>query len=295
MDISSSPPATYRSSSVQPGPVSLVIGGIREAVSRRRLVRYLVQADLKKKGSDTVLGNVWWVLDPLLQMMVYVVLVTVIFARSQPDYPLFIFASILPWKWFTASVSDAIASVVSQERLIKQLQFPKIVLPLAATFAGIVNFLFGMIPLAGLLLLMFRDRISPLILLIPVVAIVQLTFTTAIALIVSALNVFVRDVGNIARHVLRLWFYLSPGLYAMQQLEGSSIVKDAPILGRIFKLNPFAVLFESYRSIIYGTATSKPQLPDFGALGVLFAVSLVLVVVAIAFFKRLEPQFAKVL
>lgn len=288
-------PITFVSSAVRPGTLGLVREGIREAIARRRLIWYLVRADLKKKGSDTFLGNVWWILDPLLQMMVYVILVTVIFAKNQPDYPLFIFAAILPWKWFTASVSDAITSVVMQNQLIKQLQFPKVVLPLAATFAGIVNFMFGMIPLAGLLLLLFRDRISWTLLLIPVIAIVQLAFTLAVALVVSALNVFVRDVGNVARHLLRLWFYLSPGLYAMSQLQSSSIVKDAHFLGRIFEMNPFAVLFEAYRAVIYGTITGGPELPDFVGLGELFVGSVVLALIALAFFKRLEPQFAKVL
>ena len=97
---------TVQNSAVKPGIARLVAAGLREAIARRQLVRYLVQADLKKKGSDTFLGNLWWVLDPLLQMAVYVVLVSVIFARSQPDYPLFVFAAILPWKWFTSSVQD---------------------------------------------------------------------------------------------------------------------------------------------------------------------------------------------
>ena len=110
--------------------------------------RVLIRADLKKKGSDTVLGNLWWVIDPLLQMLVYVVFVTIIFARSTPDYPLFIFAAILPWKWFTSTIYDGITSVVGQERLIKQIQFPKIILPTASTVAGIANFIFGLVALA---------------------------------------------------------------------------------------------------------------------------------------------------
>ena len=66
-------------------------------------------------------------------------------AARRPDYPLFIFAAILPWKWFTASITDATTSVVSQDRLIKQIQFPKIVLPVAATTAGVVGFAFGLV------------------------------------------------------------------------------------------------------------------------------------------------------
>ena len=93
-------------------PFRLIREGIDDVRSRRRLVRYLVVADMRKRGADTLLGNLWWVIDPLLQMVVYVVLVTLI-ARGHgiDDYPLFIFAAILPWKWFTASVGDATTSV----------------------------------------------------------------------------------------------------------------------------------------------------------------------------------------
>ncbi len=288
-------PVTVQNSAIRPGIPGLVVEGIREAISRRQLVRYLVQADLRKKGADTVLGNVWWVLDPLLQMAVYVVLVSVIFARSQPDYPLFIFAAILPWKWFTSSIADSISSIVGQGNLIRQLQFPKIVLPVAATFAGVVNFAFGMIPLGALLLLLYRDRISLTLLLIPVIAVVQLVFTLALGFVLAAANVFLRDVGNISRHVLRLWFYLSPGLYSIELLEQSDVLARYPVLLTLLKLNPFAILFTAYRDVIYGTPEGGPSLPDWAALGGLLAVSSVLVLLSIAVFKRLEPSFAKVL
>ncbi len=291
---SSSP--VIKSSSIRPGPVGLVVEGFREVLSRRRLIRYLIQADLKKKGADTILGNVWWVLDPLLQMLVYMILVSVVFTRKQPDYALFIFAVILPWKWFLASVNDAIGSVTSQERLIKQLQFPKIVLPMASTLAGIVSFSFGLVALAGLYLVVFPDRFTLYVLLIPVVAVVQLVFTMGVGLILSAANVFVRDISNVARHFLRLWFYLSPGLYSLTLLTESSIGKSHPELVRLLYLNPFAVLFESYRAVAYGTADGgMPTMPNWISLGILFAVSVVLLVIGTAFFKRLEPTFAKVL
>ncbi len=115
-----------------PDPSGLLREALVEVTQRRRLIRYLVQADVRKKGADTLLGNLWWVLDPLLQMAVYVVLVSVVFDRDVPDYPLFIFAAILPWKWFQSTVQDAITSVTGADRLIRQIQFPKLVLPLAS-------------------------------------------------------------------------------------------------------------------------------------------------------------------
>ena len=116
--------------------LGLIVEGFREIWSRRRLTGYLVRADLKKHGADTLLGNVWWLLDPLLQMAVYVVLVSVIFQIKQGRLPALHLRAILPWKWFSSAVNDGITSVTSRERIIKQVKFPKIVLPVAATVGG---------------------------------------------------------------------------------------------------------------------------------------------------------------
>jgi ABC-type polysaccharide/polyol phosphate export permease len=272
----------------RPNALRLVVAGLTDIWSRRRLARYLVQAELTKHGSDTLLGNVWWILDPLLQMGVYVVFVSLIVGRTTPDYPLFVFAAILPWKWFSSAVNDAILSVVARERIIKQVHFPKIILPVSATVSGIVNFVFGLIPLMLLILFFYRDRLAWTLLLIPFVAVVQFAFTMAVAILVSAINVFYRDVGNLARHVLRLWFYLSPALYSVEQVNKLAV--DHPEIRIVFGLNPFTVLFESYRAVIYNGVP-----PPWLGLGILLAVSVLLVGASTYVFKRMEPAFAKVL
>ena len=277
-----------RTTAVRPGPIGLLGEAVRDVWTRRRLIRYLVSADLKKKGADTLFGNVWWILDPLLQMIVYVILVSVIFSKKQPDYPLFIFAAILPWKWFSTAIGDAIMSVSGQDKLIKQVQFPKIVLPFAAILAGVTQFAFGMIPLAGLLLLLYHDRISPFLLLIPVVAAVQLIFMLAFGVLVSALNVFFRDVGNVSRHALRLWFYLSPGLYGASVID--DVAKNHRYLAALIRVNPFYPILNGYRSVIYDKA-----MPDWYALGLVLVASIAFLLASVWFFKRVEPTFAKVL
>jgi lipopolysaccharide transport system permease protein len=288
MDISQEAPAAFRTSAARPGWWGLLGEAVSEIRSRWRLIRYLAMADLKRKGTDTLFGNLWWVLDPVLQMLVYVVLVTVIFQRTTPAYPLFIFVAILPWKWFTTVVSDAITSVTGQERLIKQLKFPKIVLPSASMAAGIAQFAFGLIPLAAMLVIFYPDRLSPAALFTPVVAGVQFVFTLALGFILAALNVFFRDVGNLARHLLRLWFYLSPALYGADTIR--SLGETNPTIAQLMALNPFFTILESYRdAIYYGRA------PDLAMLGAVLLVSLVLLVLGTIFFKQLEPSFAKVL
>ena len=262
--------------------------GFWDIWTHRRLAWYIVRADLKKHGADTVLGNVWWILDPLLQLAVYVVLVSVIFKQPMEAFPLFAFAAILPWKWFSSSVNEAIASVVSRERIIKQVKFPKIVLPYASTVSGIVNFVFGMIPLLALILLFYPDHLSWTLLLIPVVAVVQFLFTLAVAIVLGGLNVFYRDIGNLFKHVLRMWFYLSPALYSADRI--AQLSANHREIGQIYGLNPWTVLFEAYHDVIY-----YGRVPDWTALLAVSGASLVALAVAVLFFKRVEPAFAKVL
>ena len=227
-------------------------------------------------------------------MVVYVVFVSIIVRNgAPPDYPLFIFAAILPWKWFTASMTDATTSIVRQGELIKQIQFPKLVLPVAATTAGIVNFAFGTVAL-GLVLLFFRDRISIYLVFIPLIAAVQFVFTLALAFLVAAGNVFFRDLGNVVGHVLRLWWFLSPGLYSIESLDQIGFFKTRPTLITLVNANPFAILFDAYRTVIYGTPTSLPGPPNLASLAVLLVASTIFLGVTTVVFKRLEPIFAKV-
>jgi ABC-type polysaccharide/polyol phosphate export permease len=276
----------------RPGSIHLVVEGISEIWSRRQLARYLVQADMIKHGANTVLGNIWWVLDPLLQMGVYVIFVSVILGKGGKDYPLFVFSAILPWKWFSVSINDAITSVTTREGIIKQVKFPTIVLPVAANASGVVSFAFGLIPLMGMIILFYNDRFSPYLLFIPLIAFVQFFFTMSMCIVAAAVNVFFRDLTNLARHLLRLWFYLSPALYATKDLNPAKY----GILADLYKLNPWVPLFESYHNVIYGNPTTLVlQAPDFVGLSILFVVSLFLIGVATLIFKRLEPAFAKVI
>jgi ABC-type polysaccharide/polyol phosphate export permease len=266
------------------GPISLVRTGVGEILERRRLTRYLVGAELKRTHADTAFGQLWWIFDPLLQMAVYYIFVTIIFDKPTPDYPLFIFAAILPWKWFSTTLNEATVSITARQSLIRQVQFPKLVLPTSAVAAGTVSFVFGLVALA-IVYLFYLGRLSPWVLAIPVIGGVQFVFTLAMGILFGALNAFFRDIQNVLRHGLRMWFYLSPALYSLDKLTAAH-----PTLGAIMAFNPMSILFTSYRSVTYGTSA-----PDwFGLLGLL-GFSVVLLLVAVYVFKRAEPAFARIL
>jgi lipopolysaccharide transport system permease protein len=272
----------------RPGPFATLSSTVRDLYSRRRLINYLVRADLQKRGADTLLGNIWWVLDPLLTMLVYVILVTIIVRSTRDAYPLFIFCAILPWKWFGSSIGDAVACITSRERIIKQVHFPKMVLPVAATIGGVVSFAFGLIPLTVIPVVFNPTHLSAWVLLIPLVAAVQFVLTLAVSILLSALTVFFRDIGIVTGHLLRIWFYLSPALYGSDQI--ASLAEKHPQLFMLYNLNPFAGLFESYRNLIY---YGLP--PTWNLLVVVLAESVILLIIAVLVFRRLEPSFAKVL
>jgi ABC-type polysaccharide/polyol phosphate export permease len=273
---------TTRRVTKRPSVPGLIREGATDLLSRRRLIAYLVGADLKRTHADTFLGQVWWILDPLLQMGIYFILVQIIFQRKVPDYPLFLFAAILPWKWFTTTLNDATNAVTGRQNLLRQVQFPKIILPTAAVTASAVSFLIGLIAL-GLVYLFYLERLSAWVVLIPVIAFVQFVFTLALAIALSAVNAFYRDVQNVLTHALRLWFYLSPILYSLDHIGNKQVES-------ILSLNPFSALLTSYRNVTWGETA-----PDWIGLLLVLGGSVVLLAAAIALFKRVEPAFARIL
>ncbi|MDA8204381.1 MAG: ABC transporter permease [Chloroflexi bacterium] len=275
-------PPGFRDLFLQLEYVRLVRRGVQDLRTRGRLLQYLVGTDLKRTHADTVMGQVWWLIDPFFSMAIYAILVTVVFQRSIPDAPLFLFAAILPWQWFQTSLIDATTSVTARGNLIRQIQFPKLVLPAASTIAGTITFGFGLLSLA-VLYLVYPSRLSPWLLALPVIAVVQYVFTLALAVLFSGINAFYRDVQNLLRHVVRIWFYASPAIYSVAALKGS-------VFGIALALNPFTYLLTSYRNVAY-----YGQAPDWVGLASVLLISVVLLGFSIWVFKRIETGFAKIL
>ena len=326
MGVVNEAPAAFRSSNDRPGPVALIRNAVTDVWSRRRLIRYMVRADVKKRGVNTVLGNVWWVLDPLLTMLIYVLVMTVIFQRSTPDFPLFLLSAMVPFKWFTHTIGSSTNAVTGKESLIKQVLFPKIILPVTLSLSQIVSFLFGIAVLLVVWFFAYHDHVTWQVVWIPLIAAVQFTFVLGWTFILSAVTVFYRDVGIVIGHFMRLLFWVSPILWSFMEVAGrgarlqvglESIERHFGLpTGMLFgaiSLNPVSLLIESYRKIIYGglghvdvvdpaTGEMTSQLvwteavpPDFQTLAVIFAMGVVIIIIGTLIFKRLEPAFAKVL
>ncbi len=322
MGVVNEAPAAFRSSNDRLGPIDLIRTAITDVWSRRRLIGYMVRADVKKRGVNTVLGNVWWVLDPLITMLIYVLVMTVIFQRSTPDFPLFLLSAMVPFKWFTATIGSSTGAITGKEGLIKQILFPKIILPVTNTLSQIVSFLFGLAVLLFVWFVFYNDHVTWQVVWVPVIAVVQYVFVLGWTFLVSAITVFYRDVGIVIGHFMRLLFWISPILWSFMEVAGrgqrleqglQGVERDLGlpqgVLFGIISLNPVSLLLETYRKVIYGNlgATVNAQtgqrtlewtdatLPDFEVLAVILAIGVVFTIIGTIVFKRLEPAFAKIL
>lgn len=256
-----------------------VLHQIRELWNSRELIKCLVGSDLKVSHKSKLFGYLWTILDPLMMMGVYILLVRVIFKRGGPQFPILLFCSLLAWKWFTSSLSDSVVTITGNAKLIQTVYFPKAVLPLSKVLGNFAEYLFSLSVLVPLLL-MFKAKITFMVLWLPVLLAVQLFFTIGASLLCACLGIYFRDLQNILQYSLRLWFYLSPALYSVKDLIP---VKFQPI----YMLNPFAALFISYKNVLVrGEAPSNYMF-------VMAAVSLVVLVIGFIIFDKKESKFAK--
>ena len=262
---------------------------LKSIAYHRDLIKILAVTNLKASQKNTILGYLWWLLDPVFLMFVYWVLVAILRrGRMYEAYPAFIFCSLMPWKFLNASLSQSVGMFSRYENLIKQVRFSKLALPVSMVLSNFIQCLFGIIPLV-VVGAVFGIRPTWRLVLLPLPFVVLLTFTLGLTFFFSAFGVFFRDLENILVFVLRLWWYLSPGLYA---------ISSVPVRYQfLFKLNPIAPVFKAIRAAAYypGLKTPSPSAEAFPTveLAAVFVISLVIIWVGYLVFRRLEHQFAK--
>jgi ABC-type polysaccharide/polyol phosphate export permease len=230
-------------------------------VARRDLLRELVVSELKVSRAETSLGWIWWLLDPLLMMLIYWLVVVGILGRGQPayaPYPIFILCALVPWKHFHTSASQSTRVLRAREALIKAVGFPTIVLPVSLVLSGFVYFLFGFVVLLAAATFwrspLHTGSLLPLIQ-VPPLMLLQVAVVAGICLPLASLGVAVRDLTNFMTHVLRVGFYLSPGLYGIDLVRELLLGNVGGTAGQIgffaYMLNPFAVLISGYRDAVF--------------------------------------------
>ncbi len=246
----------------------------------------LVARELKARYRGSVLGFFWSFINPLLLLLIYSFVFTTVIPNQlqgvQP-YALFMFCGILPWTWFSSSLTEASGSLIAGGNLIKKVLFPAEVLPIVSVLANMVHFFLGL-PILLVFLVIYKHWPDPLDLFwFPVAVLVQLIFTAALGLIVSALTVHFRDIRDLLSNLLTLWFFATPIIYPWFQ-------PNVQQFKWLFNLNPFTHLAVSYQEILFFSG----PIGHWRWLLALGVGSVLLFLAAYWLFDRLRDSFAEV-
>ena len=267
-----------------------------ELFAYRELLANLVIRDLKLRYKNSALGFLWSLVNPLLMMLVF----TVVFQFLRPDnrihhFPVFALCAILPWNFFSSSLSRSVNSVVGNAHLLKKVYFPREVLPISVVTSGLVNFLLALLVLFGMLHI-FGIGLTKWVLYLPLVILAQFFLALGWALVLSTLNVFYRDTSIIMGVLLQAWFFLTPVMYPIDLLPTSHQVMGItlPVQRLMYILNPMASIIASYRTLLYGSINGAPPGPpawDFFSRTVV--TCLVFLLLGYAIFTHYSPRFGE--
>jgi lipopolysaccharide transport system permease protein len=252
----------------------------------RGLIQTLVARDLKARYRGSALGFLWSFINPLMLLGIY----TFVFTKILPDahtkelqpFALFMFCGILPWTWFSSSLSEASASLIAGGNLIKKVLFPAEVLPIVSVLANMIHFFLGLPILIAFLIYYQKPPDAFDLVWFPVTVLVQLIFTVALVLALSALTVHFRDLRDIISNLLTLWFFATPIIYPMGLAQGLS--------KRALDMNPMTHIILPYQEILFYTG----DIGHWKWLLATGAASIVFFFAAYWLFDRLRDSFAEV-
>jgi lipopolysaccharide transport system permease protein len=254
----------------------------------RELIFFLIWRDLKVRYKQTLLGASWAILQPVLQMVVFTLLFDRLANLSSDGvpYPIFNYTALLPWGLFSKALTDAGRSLVNNRNMITKVYFPRLVMPLASTLSGLVDFAVAFLVLVAMMLYyhftpgsgyQFVPSVTQLVL--APLLLLALVAALGASLWLSAMNVLYRDVGYVLPFLTQIWFFASPIVYA-----SSSIPEN---LRWLYALNPMVGVIDGFRWALLGTPA-----PDALGTGVSVIVALVLLVSGLVYFRRMERSFA---
>ena len=245
----------------------------------RELLKTNVQKEIRGKYKGSFLGVLWSFLNPLLMVLVYAIVFPYLMRVQQEHYLIYLITGIIPWIFFTTVVTSGCNCVWINGGIIKKVYFPRSILPISVVCAGLVNFLISCIVI--LLFLIFGGvGLSFNIIWVIPLALIQSLFSLGLLFILSAINVYVRDIEYIVQFFINLLFYATPIIYNVEMLPDK--------FRQLLMFNPMAHFINQYRNIFYYKA-----MPDFLSMLFMLCLSIIMLVIGYCIFKKLEKGFAE--
>lgn len=254
----------------------------RELWAYRELLWVLTARDIKVRYKQTVLGAGWAIIRPVLTMVIFS-MVFGQFAKMPSDgypYPIFVYAALLPWTFFSAAIGTSGQSLVGSAPLVSKVYFPRLIIPLSSVGAGLVDLLIA----TGILLLMmlwYGVGWSINLLAAPLLLMAVVFIALGVGTLLSALTVAYRDFTHLTPFLVQIWMYVTPVIFPV------SLVPER--WRWLLYLNPMTGLVEGFRAAFLG----KPF--DVGGLGISFAMAVIVFAAGVAYFEKVERRFADII
>ncbi len=254
---------------------------IRPFLYYKYLLNQLVLREIKARYKQSIIGYAWIILNPLIQLLVFSFVFSVIFKfpTGNVPYSVFLFIGLLPWIYLQTSLSSSSSVLVDNAPLIKKVSFPREIFPYSVILAKSVDLFFSLL-LLFIFMLFYKVPLYPSIIFVIPLLFIQIILMTGLALFLSSANLFYRDIQYLANLILMIWMYLTPIVYPL-----SLIPKDFVWL---YKLNPLVGVIEGYRSAVL----NQP----FDTVTILWSTASSLLVFLMGFwlFKKSEKVFADI-
>lgn len=252
---------------------------LKELYAYREMIIMLVRRDLRGRYKGSVLGFLWTFINPLLQLGVYTVVFSVIMRSDIEKYYLFLFVALIPWLFMATSVQGGAACIIGQQALVTKIYFPRQVLPIAHVTTCFVNMLLCFVVVLVVVGFSIGLNVPALIFLIPTMMI-EYVLALGIAMLVSGITVYFRDMEHILGIIVMAWQFLSPIMYPKEWVPQQ-------MLG-FFTLNPMTSVIDAYRSILYYKCA-----PDMSTMFLALSMGLVFLMLGWVVFGRLQKHFAE--
>lgn len=208
----------------------------------RELLKTSVKKEVRSKYKNSFLGVLWSFLNPLLQIIVYAIIFSLILKNKQDNYAIFLCAGLIPWTYFSISINKSAFTIIENGNIIKKVYFPREIIPISVVTAETINFLISTIIILGFVIF-GGIGISKYILYYPLVLIAQYLVILAISFVVSSICVYFRDLQHFIGIILQLLFYATPIVYSQDSIP--------PEYQWILKYNPMTYIVNAYRNIFY--------------------------------------------
>jgi ABC-2 type transport system permease protein len=308
--VSDAPSADPRRRSLEDTPVRVVsaratlAARLKNLWSRRELLLGLISSDIRIKYKNSSLGLFWSMISPAFTLGVYYLVFAVFLKNGIPNFVIYLFSGLVVWNMFQNSINTATGVIVDRAALVKKVSFPREILALSNVGASVVYFVVQLLVLAIFVAGVGHAPAWKFMVILPISFLSLYLFTSALAIVMSAVNVYLRDMKHLMEVLLQLWFWLTPVVYSYENSIAPHLARRG--LSFMYFLNPVTLIVVTFQRVFYVNTIVHSTVAPYPAIdilptwsfdkflylnGILLVIAILSFFVAEAIFGRLEGNF----